>query len=631
MSVSATAPVVVATERLLLALLDSLRHDPVGTRPGKATLRGRWEKWSEALGLASLPPETTRPLLVTLLELTERLGLAQPRHGYLRPCAKPARALFGQQGHERCRALLTAWEAGPVPGGWASTLLATGAGDALPSSDSRARSWLLSRLGEVARDPRRPRTKSLCARLEREGGDRPGEQWRTALTTLAGLGVLDADAFARGEVATTSEGAFVLGCGPRPAGGGAAETTERVLVQPSFQLVALTAPGSLGLLHELGRFARPEGPPPNFSYHMDAVSLSRGASEGFTPGAVLRLLGERCPYPLPQNVEHSVGAWGQAQRRAQVHRGATLLEFDSAAELDERWPELELSAGTSRVGPTRAVGATAQRGALAHALGSNAFEDLDHGGRLAPSLSLTATMDVGVDETRLGLRAMGVLRALGASPAGEGQWTLDAALAGRRLSGGTEAARRLRKQAHEAFTAGLPPELRVAAAAARGGLGQPQLLEGVVLLCPDEPSTNLLLSLPSVRARALQRVGDRAVLVAPEDAQPLRELLAGLGLDCANGRPAAGGLASGPEEAGGEGGNVLESIRLALRRDWELLLRFDPGARRPEELLRVRPIRLTERGRRHVLHATAAGQPNERSLPLAFVRSARVLPPPDEL
>lgn len=619
-------------DRLLLALLDTLRHTPVRLRPDGGLQRGQGERWLDALGVTGgALPARWAPLGV-LLELTDRLGLAAPVQGYLRPQPEGARALFGPSTLDRTRILLRAWEAGPRAGGWAQAALGD-EGAALPSPPplrAGARAWLLGRLAELGPLPASTSARRFCLGLSGPPHPDPPETWQAGLDVLAQLGAVDPEALARDTLALTAAGAFVLGAGPRPPSAAARDDLGQVLVQPSFQLVALVPPGGgLSLLYTLGRCARPEGPPPNFSYHMDATSLSRAASEGLSPGAVLTLLRSRCPHPLPQNVEHSVVAWGQTQRRTCLYRGVTLLEFDSPAELGEHWPTLELSPGACRVGPQRALLPANERSAVAQALGSNDFEDLDHSAPLAPALRMAEGTLVEADPSRLGLRVRGLLQALGAERRSPTTWSLDAEQAGAHLAPSAPGSEALRQQAHEAFQAGFPPELRVAAAAARGRLGTPALLSGVVLVCRDAHVLDLLLSLPELRARGRTSLGDRAIMLAPEDAPAVCTLLDQLGLGHTTELPAAGGVAPGGAPQALTGGDVLAAARLALTHGWELLVRYDPGARRPEEELRVQPLRLSERAGRHVLHARPAGQEGERALALAFVRAARVLPPPD--
>ena len=125
-------------DRLLLALLDTLRHTPVRLRPDGGLQRGQGERWLDALGVTGgALPARWAPLGV-LLELTDRLGLAAPVQGYLRPQPEGARALFGPSTLDRTRILLRAWEAGPRAGGWARDLSARPSGAQRPAPPLRS-------------------------------------------------------------------------------------------------------------------------------------------------------------------------------------------------------------------------------------------------------------------------------------------------------------------------------------------------------------------------------------------------------------------------------------------------------------------------------------------------------------
>jgi hypothetical protein len=116
----------------------------------------------------------------------------------------------------------------------------------------------------------------------------------------------------------------------------------RLIVQPNFELVAL-APVSEALLMKLDRFAERIGLEHIAQYRLTKASVTRAIQMGLHAETIQRVLEESAGpgAVIPQNVSYSLVEWERQARRIEVWQGATLLEVDDSALLDELFADEE--------------------------------------------------------------------------------------------------------------------------------------------------------------------------------------------------------------------------------------------------------------------------------------------------
>lgn len=119
----------------------------------------------------------------------------------------------------------------------------------------------------------------------------------------------------------------------------------KLIVQPNFELVAL-APVSEALLIKLDRFAERIGLEHIAQYRITKASVTRAIQMGLHAETIQRVLEESAGpgAVIPQNVSYSLVEWERQARRIEVWQGATLLEVDDAALLDELFADEEARA-----------------------------------------------------------------------------------------------------------------------------------------------------------------------------------------------------------------------------------------------------------------------------------------------
>lgn len=108
----------------------------------------------------------------------------------------------------------------------------------------------------------------------------------------------------------------------------------RLIVQPNFELIAL-APVSELLLVRLDRFAERTSLEHIAQYRLTKASVTRAIQKGLRVETIQQTLEQAGGGDIPQNVRYSLVEWERQARRVEVWQGATLLEVDNVALLDE--------------------------------------------------------------------------------------------------------------------------------------------------------------------------------------------------------------------------------------------------------------------------------------------------------
>jgi hypothetical protein len=174
-------------------------------------------------------------------------------------------------------------------------------------------------------------------------------------------------------------------------------TWGRLIVQPNFELVAL-APVSEALLIKLDRFAERIGLEHIAQYRITKASVTRAIQMGLHAETIQGVL-EKFAGPgaeIPQNVSYSLVEWERQARRIEVWQGATLLEVDDAAILDELCRDEETRALLGRrLSPVLAEVAANQADAL-----QEVFWRRDY----LPALTTAPDQDSLLDSGRLAVR-----------------------------------------------------------------------------------------------------------------------------------------------------------------------------------------------------------------------------------
>lgn len=123
----------------------------------------------------------------------------------------------------------------------------------------------------------------------------------------------------------------LLGMTPTETQGQAGKTA---VIQPTFEVVVFDAIGSLGVLAQLDAFAERRSFDRAATYQLTQAALVRGLDQGWTGPRLLATLESLNGGPLPQNVRFTLEEWIHLYEQLSLREQATVLETDSAEQLD---------------------------------------------------------------------------------------------------------------------------------------------------------------------------------------------------------------------------------------------------------------------------------------------------------
>lgn len=133
-------------------------------------------------------------------------------------------------------------------------------------------------------------------------------------------------------VRLTDLGRHVVGTGPEPAP--AVAFPQTLLVQPNAEILAYRQGLTPGLIGKLSRFARWKGTGPACTLELTAEHTYRGLETGMTLAGIVQTLNQHGMKPVPAPVADLLQRWANKRERIAVFASATLVEFQTPADLD---------------------------------------------------------------------------------------------------------------------------------------------------------------------------------------------------------------------------------------------------------------------------------------------------------
>jgi hypothetical protein len=333
----------------------------------------------------------------------------------------------------------------------------------------------------------------------------------------------------------TSLGQSILKSLPDAETSGESNDTGRLVVQPSFQLIAV-GPVSLALLATLDLFAeRQRADQGAFEYRLSRESVYRAQQLGMSAGEVIRFLEQTAHAELPQNVRRSLEEWAAHHERIVFRTGVSLLQAADASLLDRLMQDPRTGSFVARaVSPEVAIIARRGQGKLVSALVEQGLFPAVSG---AQPQSADKSVVVQEDGTIRAIHAVpslhlrGRISRLAEETGAEGEWRLTPASIGRAGGSKTRVLGILEELGKLHRGTELPEELVEQIKAWGGYYGDAAAQTLTLIEFRDQSALDELMQRSDLTYLTLFPAGNRALAVVPRDKlAQVKEVLAGLGV-----------------------------------------------------------------------------------------------------
>ncbi len=302
---------------------------------------------------------------------------------------------------------------------------------------------------------------------------------------------------------------------------------QALLVQPNAEVLAYRQGLTPALVGKLSRFARWKSLGPACTLELTAEQTYRGLESGLTLPAVLQTLNQHGMKPVPATVADLLRRWADKRDRITVYASATLVEFQTPADLDAA-----ISRGVVSVRLTDRIGLTDDgrdpEFKQLRLVGNRDYEAKPQQCVVVGADGVTLTVDTTHADLLLEAEIVRVADAVTGDPPGLRRFRVTPATVRRTLTAGWTAgeldswfhlrAGQPTPPAVKLFL-GRPPDARL-----------PTVRRHTVVHLPAADLADGLLQWPGTAGLLGERLGPTAVSVADDDLPALRDALAGLGI-----------------------------------------------------------------------------------------------------
>jgi hypothetical protein len=366
--------------------------------------------------------------------------------------------------------------------------------------------------------PRHPSWSSLIA----DGSDQ-GESWLEAMLLGWALQMQLVEATQDGEgwwFRLTMLGRHLLG-GPKPE---AIPVYPKILVvQPNGDIVAYRQGLTPALISKLSRFAEWKMIGPACTLGLTADSVYRGLETGLTLTDILATLQQNSAHPVPNNIIDLIRQWAGKRDRIVVYSAATLVEFNSAAELESAF-----NRGLIAQKLTERIGLCERELDYKHfrLLGNRDYETKPQTCVAFDDDGVTFTVDVATSDLLLEAELARLAVRLD-DPQHRRYRITPASAQGVRAAGWT--LHELEEWCYLRSGSQLPASARLLLTAS----GSVEVQRPIVVQFESETLTEGVCQWPETAALITDRIGPHAVIVSEANLQPLLDKLRSIGIQAA--------------------------------------------------------------------------------------------------
>ena len=322
----------------------------------------------------------------------------------------------------------------------------------------------------------------------------------------------------------TEVGRHLLGSGPEPAA--APPFPQTLLVQPNAEVLAYRQGLTPELVGRLSRFARWKTLGPACTLELTAEHTYHGLESGMTLAGIVQTLNQHGMRPVPAPVADLLQRWANKRDRISVFASATLVEFQTAADLDAA-----IARGVVSIRVTDRIGLT-DDGREPDFKNLRLIGNRDYESKPLQCVSvaddgLTLTVDPAQADLLLEAEIGKLSDPVDGDPPGIRRYRLSPESLGRATTAGMSTA-----DLDDWFQARAGRPLTAAAKLflAGGQQASPEAVTLLVVLVPSEEMGDGLMEWPASRDQIARRLGPTALAVDAEALPRLKEVLAGIGV-----------------------------------------------------------------------------------------------------
>ncbi len=325
-------------------------------------------------------------------------------------------------------------------------------------------------------------------------------------------------------VRLTDIGRHFLANAPEPTL--AAAFPQALLVQPNAEVLAYRQGLTPGLIGKLTRLAKWKTLGPACTLELNAGRTYHGLESGLTLAGMLQTLNQHALKPVPPSVADLLRRWADKRDRITVLAAATLVEFQTPADLDSA-----VARGVVSIRVTDRIGLTddGRDPEFKHLrlIGNRDYEARPQQCVGVGPDGITLTVDTAHADLLLEAEIVRLADPVAGDPAGVRRFRVTPATLKRRLADGVGLAD-IDAWFQTRAGQGLPPALRLFAPNPQAP--GPTVGRHTVVHLPTPDMADGLTQWPPAAELVGERLGPTAVAVADENVEALRAVLAGLGI-----------------------------------------------------------------------------------------------------
>ena len=301
---------------------------------------------------------------------------------------------------------------------------------------------------------------------------------------------------------------------------------QTLLVQPNGEILLYRQGLTPSLIAKLSRFARWQGIGPACTLELNATQTYHGLESGLSLAGITQTLNQHGMKPIPAPVLDLLSRWASKRDRLTIFGSATLVEFPTPKDLDEA-----ISRGLVSIRVTDRIGLT-DDGRDPDPKQLRQIGNRDYSAKPQECLSVadngvTLTINSALSDLLLEAEIVQIAEALPSDPNQPRQYQLTPESLQKATDGGMTVDHLDR---WFVIRSGEPLSAAGRMLLQRGSIASPNVVSFLVLQVESEEVADGLLQWPETARYLGDRLGPKAIILDRKSIDPLREMLAKIGI-----------------------------------------------------------------------------------------------------